>query len=91
MTHSAIAEGNVAVITGGASGIGLAAARRFGDAGMQVVLLDLPGPVLDQAKAGLAADGIAVTALPTDVTDRAQITAATTQIARLGSNIGADV
>ena len=85
MTHSAIAKGNVAVITGGASGIGLAAARRFGDAGMQVVLLDLPGPVLDQAKAGLAADGIAVTALPTDVTDRAQITAATTQIARLGS------
>ena len=52
MTHSAITEGNVAVITGGASGIGLAAARRFRDAGMQVVLLDLPGPVLDQAKAG---------------------------------------
>jgi NAD(P)-dependent dehydrogenase (short-subunit alcohol dehydrogenase family) len=85
MTHSAIAEGNVAVITGGASGIGLAAARRFGGSGMQVVLLDLPGPALDEAKAGLAADGIAVTALPTDVTDRAQIAAVKAQIARLGS------
>jgi hypothetical protein len=30
------------------------------------------------------ADGIAVTALPTDVTDRARIAAATAQIARLG-------
>jgi NAD(P)-dependent dehydrogenase (short-subunit alcohol dehydrogenase family) len=84
MTHSAIAEGNVAVITGGASGIGLAAARRFGGAGMQVVLLDLPGAALDEAKAGLAADGIAVTALPTDVTDRAGIAAAKAQIGRLG-------
>jgi NAD(P)-dependent dehydrogenase (short-subunit alcohol dehydrogenase family) len=61
MTHSAIAEGNVAVITGGASGIGLAAARRFGGAGMQVVLLDLPGTALDEAKSGLTADGVAVT------------------------------
>jgi hypothetical protein len=31
---------------------------------------------LDQAKAALAADGIAVTALPADMTDRAQIAAA---------------
>jgi len=85
MAHAAIAQGNVAVITGGASGIGLAAARRFGSAGMQVVLLDLPGSALDEAKAGLAADGVAVTALPTDVTDRAGIAAAKTQIDRLGS------
>ena len=84
MTHSAIAKGNVAVITGGASGIGLAAARRVGVAGMQVVLLDLPGTALDEAKAGLAADGIAVTALPTDVTDRARIAAAKAQITHLG-------
>jgi NAD(P)-dependent dehydrogenase (short-subunit alcohol dehydrogenase family) len=84
MTHPAIAAGNVAVITGGASGIGLAAARRFGGAGMQVVLLDLPGPALDEAKAALAADGIAVTALPTDVTDRARIAAAKTEVDRLG-------
>ena len=82
--HPAIAEGHVAVISGGASGIGLAAARRFGGAGMRVVLLDLPGPALDAASARLAADGLAVTALPTDVTERVQIAAAKTQIARLG-------
>jgi len=84
MPHPAIAEGRVAVITGGASGIGLAAARRFGEAGMQAVILDLPGAALDGAQAELAADGIAVTALPTDVTDRAQIAAAKTDVARLG-------
>jgi NAD(P)-dependent dehydrogenase (short-subunit alcohol dehydrogenase family) len=84
MPHPAIAEGRVAVITGGASGIGLAAARHFGRVGMQAVILDLPGAALDGAKAELAADGIAVTALPTDVTDRAQIAAAKTDVARLG-------
>ena len=84
MAHPAIAEGRIAIITGGASGIGLAAARRFGRAGMQAVILDLPGAALDNAKAELAADGIAVTALPTDVTDRAQIAAAKVDLARLG-------
>lgn len=34
-------EGKTAVITGGASGIGLALAKRFGDARMQVVLADM--------------------------------------------------
>ena len=52
--------------------------------GMQAVILDLPGAALDEAKAALAADGIAVTALPTDVTDRAQIAAAKIDGARLG-------
>jgi NAD(P)-dependent dehydrogenase (short-subunit alcohol dehydrogenase family) len=85
MTHPAMAAGNVAVISGGASGIGLAAAHRFGGAGMRVVLLDLPGGPLDQAKAALAADGVAVTALPTDVTDRARIAAAKTEVDRLGA------
>jgi NAD(P)-dependent dehydrogenase (short-subunit alcohol dehydrogenase family) len=84
MPHPAVAEGHVAVITGGASGIGLAAARRFGRTGMQAVILDLPGAALDSAKAGLAADGIAVTALAADVTDRAQVAAAKIEAARLG-------
>jgi hypothetical protein len=63
----------------------LAAARRFGRAGMQVVLFDLPGAALDPASSELAADGIAMTMLPTDVTDRVQITATKTQVARLQS------
>ena len=39
--HPALSKGGVAVITGGASGIGLAAARRFAAFGMKLVLADL--------------------------------------------------
>ncbi|MEP6872644.1 MAG: SDR family NAD(P)-dependent oxidoreductase, partial [Anaerolineaceae bacterium] len=34
-------EGRVAVITGGASGLGLAMAQRFADAGMNIVIGDI--------------------------------------------------
>ena len=54
MSHPAIAPGRVAVITGGASGIGLAAARKFAAAGMKVVLADLQSAALDQAAATVA-------------------------------------
>jgi NAD(P)-dependent dehydrogenase (short-subunit alcohol dehydrogenase family) len=39
--HPALSKDRVAVITGGASGIGLAAAKRFGSIGMKLVLADL--------------------------------------------------
>lgn len=42
-------EGKTAVITGGASGIGLALAKRFGDARMQVVLADIEEEALHNA------------------------------------------
>ena len=41
MPHPAIAKGNVAVITGGASGIGLAAAMAFARADMKVCIADV--------------------------------------------------
>ncbi|KAA0698778.1 SDR family NAD(P)-dependent oxidoreductase [Neorhizobium sp. P12A] len=44
---------NVAVITGGASGIGLAAAKHFAKAGMNVVIADLGGEKLAAARAAL--------------------------------------
>jgi NAD(P)-dependent dehydrogenase (short-subunit alcohol dehydrogenase family) len=69
--HPAFAEGQVAVITGAASGIGLAAAKRFVAAGMRVVLADLKGDALDRASkevAGLSSLGpAAVRAVATDV------------------------
>src|SRR5512138_2829261 len=54
MSHPAIAPGRVAVITGGASGIGLAAARKFAAAGMKIVLADLRSDALDRAAAAVA-------------------------------------
>jgi NAD(P)-dependent dehydrogenase (short-subunit alcohol dehydrogenase family) len=53
----AFATGNVAVITGGASGIGLAAAKRFAAMGMKTVIADIGGARLDQARQALAAIG----------------------------------
>ncbi|UCI09891.1 SDR family NAD(P)-dependent oxidoreductase [Mesorhizobium sp. B1-1-8] len=50
----AFASGNVAVITGGASGIGLAAAKRFAAMGMKTVLADIGGVRLDQARQAVA-------------------------------------
>ncbi len=45
--------GKVAVVTGGASGIGLAMTRAFLDEGMKVVVADIEADALDDAMAGL--------------------------------------
>ncbi|HET6954670.1 MAG TPA: SDR family NAD(P)-dependent oxidoreductase [Acidimicrobiales bacterium] len=69
--------GKVAVVTGAASGIGLALARRFGQEGMRVVMADVEAGALDAAAAGLAADigDGNVLAVPTDVRDDAAVDA----------------
>ncbi|AOF90927.1 SDR family NAD(P)-dependent oxidoreductase [Sinorhizobium sp. RAC02] len=72
-----IKEANVAVITGGASGIGLAAARRFAEAGMCVAIADLGGDRLGEARLELEAiAGEANTmAVETDVAHRHELEA----------------
>ncbi len=85
MTHPAIIPGRVAVVTGAASGIGLAAAQRLSARGMAVVMADLPGEALEREAAALAAAGATVVAQPTDVTDRAQVDALREAAFRLGS------
>jgi NAD(P)-dependent dehydrogenase (short-subunit alcohol dehydrogenase family) len=69
-----LAPGHVAVITGAASGIGLAAARRFATLGLKVVLADLPGAALDaslEQLTSLAPNGAAdLLAVATDVSHR---------------------
>jgi NAD(P)-dependent dehydrogenase (short-subunit alcohol dehydrogenase family) len=54
MPHPAIVPGATAVVTGGASGIGLAAARRFAAAGLRVAVADLGADRLAAAAAELA-------------------------------------
>ena len=60
-------EGRVAVVTGGASGIGLALAKRWVAEGMRVVIADLRRDALDQAVRELEASGGEVLGVPTDV------------------------
>ncbi|MCC8963449.1 SDR family NAD(P)-dependent oxidoreductase [Bradyrhizobium sp. Pear76] len=54
MPHPVISANHVAVITGGASGIGLAAATRFAEAGMKVCIADLGDDRLKAAAAKLS-------------------------------------
>jgi NAD(P)-dependent dehydrogenase (short-subunit alcohol dehydrogenase family) len=69
VTHPAMSPDHVAVITGGASGIGLAAAMRFAGLGMKVCIADLGRDRLAAAEAKLAAAGgtAAVMAAEVDV------------------------
>jgi NAD(P)-dependent dehydrogenase (short-subunit alcohol dehydrogenase family) len=74
-------NGSVAVVTGGASGLGLATARRLVKAGAKVVLVDLPSSKGDEAAASL--DGAAVFAAA-DVTDSAAVGSALDAAGELG-------
>jgi NAD(P)-dependent dehydrogenase (short-subunit alcohol dehydrogenase family) len=69
--HPALTQGRVAVVTGAASGIGLAAAKRFASMGLRICLADLGGNALEQATAevsSVATHGAAdVLMVPTDV------------------------
>jgi NAD(P)-dependent dehydrogenase (short-subunit alcohol dehydrogenase family) len=58
----------VAVITGGAGGIGMAMARAFAARGTRVVLADLDGAALPRAVDELTASGAHALGVPTDVT-----------------------
>ena len=66
----------VAVVTGGASGIGLGVARQFVADGYQVALLDRDGKGAEAAATELEGQGGKVIAVEVDVADRASVDAA---------------
>ncbi|HYI61763.1 MAG TPA: SDR family NAD(P)-dependent oxidoreductase [Acidimicrobiales bacterium] len=68
-------EGKVAVVTGAASGIGRALARRCAAGGASVVLADVEEAALEAVAAELAGSGAEVLAVPTDVSDGAAVDA----------------
>ena len=82
MTHPAFTSDSVALVTGGASGIGLAAATKFAGMGMRVVVVDRAEDKLSAAAQTLRSAGAAdVMTASTDISDRAQIEALERQVA----------
>lgn len=72
---------SVALVSGGASGLGRATAGALLEAGARVVLLDLPGQALDKTATEL---GERVVASPADVRDEAAVSKAVDAAAALG-------
>jgi len=69
------ADARVAIVTGGASGIGLAITERLASEGNAVAIFDRDGRAAETAAAKVTADGGNAIGVAVDVTDRAQIDA----------------
>jgi 2,3-dihydro-2,3-dihydroxybenzoate dehydrogenase len=66
-------EGRVALVTGAAGGIGEAVVRELAGRGATVAALDRDGELLWEKAGKLMAEGLNVTAFPTDVTDSDEV------------------
>lgn len=79
-------EGEVIAITGGARGLGLAMAKRLGDGGARVALIDLESEALDRAVNALASAGIKAQAFVANVAEESSVVDAFAEIrARMGA------
>ena len=72
-------HGKTAFVTGGGSGIGLAMARSFGRAGMNVVLADIDRSAAEEAAHALSQEQIRAHAVGCDVVDHDSLAAAAAQ------------
>lgn len=73
-------DGRTALVTGGASGIGLACADALSEAGARIVIADLNADAIDRAVAGLVARGRAAEGRVMDVTDRTRVDAVAEEV-----------
>lgn len=78
MTGSAVEK--VAIVTGGASGIGLAIARRLGRDGARVAVFDLNSADAEAAAGKIRADGGSAIAVEADVADRDSVDRAVAEV-----------
>lgn len=79
-------DGRVAVVTGGASGIGRALALAFAREGARVVVADVDEPGMAETVGAITAQGGEALAVPTDVSELAQVQAlADRAFARFGA------
>ncbi|MFF0586943.1 SDR family NAD(P)-dependent oxidoreductase [Streptomyces sp. NPDC003781] len=74
--HAAEFAGRTALVTGAASGIGLATARRLGAGGARVVVADYNAEGAEKAAAGLRTEGVEAAAVELDVTRPESVEAA---------------
>ena len=82
MTHPAFTSESVALVTGGASGIGLAAVKKFAQLGMRVVIVDRAEDTLAAAVVAARAAGARdVMSASIDVADRSRLEALEAEVA----------
>jgi len=74
-------DGQVAIVTGGASGIGRSVAHELARRGAHVAVFDLNEQALDEAVAGMSAEGLAVEGCAVDVSQDGAVREAISQVA----------
>lgn len=75
--------GQLAFITGGASGAGFGQAQVFGRLGCRIVIADIRAEAVTKATAALRSEGIEVHGIQLDITDRAAYAAAADEVERV--------
>lgn len=81
-------QGSIVAITGGARGLGLAMARKLGERGARLALIDLEGDTLDRAVSALVAAGFDAQAFVADVADEASVIDAFAEIRKRMGPVG---